>query len=307
MSQIHRVVRGRDTARVEWLRELTAAAGHRNVFNVSLARSGGRLYLAWRALPPGATKPFHAFATSLPEDGLAEGTIIDLTERARAEGVRVTADPKLFEANGDVYATFNTGYVRGDGRNDIYVMRLTPELGAPQRTILGGRRRIEKNWVFYGGADGRLAAVHRLFPLNQISLVEGELGGTGPLVFEHNGLAEKTKAPIDFALGTPLLVQGDRALGIVHEKPKIMGRRIYMGRPATITGLGTKEATVEIGQTRLVHSWWAMRPQRRRHNPVLLSATYFSGITELDGQILVGYGINDKEFGISTLDRSLWS
>jgi hypothetical protein len=56
-----------------------------------------------------------------------------------------------------------------------------------------------------------------------------------------------------------------------------------------------------------VHSWRAMLPQRKRYNPGLMSATYFSGITKLDGELVLGYGINDKDFGLAKVDRSLWS
>lgn len=298
---------GADTARVAWLREVTARAGHTNVFNASVARRGDRLHVAWRALPDGAERPFRAYCTSVDVDGTDPGEVVDLTAAAQAQGVPLVADPKLFMAHGKIWVTFNTGYVAGDERNDVYLMRVAPTPGPLQQCRLAGRRRIEKNWVFFAGADDAWGAVHRLQPLTQLVLTGGTPGAPGPLEFARVAGAERTPGPLDLTLGTPLYRDGDRWLGVVHEKRRVRGRRVYLGRPATFVGLGTPQASVRVGQERLVHSWWAMRPQRERFNPSLLSATYFSGITRLDGQIALGYGVNDRDFGIAKLDRSLWS
>ncbi|MBT0993714.1 hypothetical protein KIN34_05375 [Cellulomonas sp. DKR-3] len=307
LRKLRTVGGGTDAERVAWLREVTARAGHTNVFNVTLARTGDRLHVAWRALPAGGERPFHAFCTAVDVDGGNPGEVVDLTAHAAAHGVPVVADPKLFVAHGKVYVTFNTGFVAAPERNDVYVMRVAPHLRAPQRCVLDQRRRIEKNWVFFPHPAGGLGAVHRIGPLVQLVQTDGGLGKDGPLGFSRLPGVERPSAALGLTLGTPLYRDGDRYYGIVHEKRKYRRRALYLGRPAVFEGLGTSDARVRVSDLRLVHSWRAMLPHRARFNPSLLSATYFSGITKLDGGLVLGYGINDKDFGITKVDRSLWS
>jgi hypothetical protein len=296
-----------DQARVAWLREVTTRAGHVNVFNVTVARTGDRLHVAWRGLPTGGERPFHAFYTSVDVDGGNAGEVVDLTAHARAHGVQVVADPKLFVAHGKVYVTFNTGHVPVPERNDIYVMRVAPQVRPPQRCLLASRRRIEKNWVFYPHPSGGLGVVHRIGPLVQLVQTGGGLGKDGPLTFSRLPGEDRPQNQLRLTLGTQLYRDGDKYYGIVHEKRRYLKRTIYLGRPAVFEGLGTPDARVRVGDPRLVHSWRAMLPQRKRYNPGLMSATYFSGITKLDGELVLGYGINDKDFGLAKVDRSLWS
>ncbi|ASR55856.1 hypothetical protein ACT17Q_00860 [Cellulomonas sp. CW35] len=166
------------------------------------------------------------------------------------------ADPKLFVVSGRAYVTFNTGSVKGEAKNDIYVMRVAPELCPPQRCVVHKRPRQEKNWVFFVHPDGGIGVVYQVEPL---------------ILLKHTG------------------------------------RLLYMGRPATFTDLGRPEATVRLGRRRFVHSWSSLLPHRRRHNPRLFSATYFSGITKVGGEFLLGYGINDKKPGIVKASQKLWS
>ena len=52
---------GRDPSIEAGLRRAAADLGHENVFNVSVLIDQGTVHVAYRALPRGATKPFHAF------------------------------------------------------------------------------------------------------------------------------------------------------------------------------------------------------------------------------------------------------
>jgi len=308
LRNFHFVGRRTDRDRVDWLRDLTARAGHVNVFNVSVVRICTRLHLAWRALPhEGAQRPFRAYATSVDVDGSNPGEIVDLTEHAAAYGVPVVADPKLFVVSGRAYVTFNTGSVKGEAKNDIYVMRIAPELRRPQRCVVHKRRRQEKNWVFFVHPDGGIGVVYQVSPLILMEHTGGTLGRDEDLKFRRIPPREQPRPVIRHALGTQLHREGTKFYGIVHEKRRVLGRVMYFGRPATFHDLGRPEARVRLGRARLVHSWSSLLPHRRRHNPRLFSATYFSGITKLDGEFLLGYGINDKKPGLVKVSQKLWS
>lgn len=302
------VGRRTDKDRVGWLQELTARAGQTNVFNVSVVRIGTRLHVAWRALPhPDAERPFRSYYTSVDLDGGNPGEIVDLTAHGNAHGVTVVADPKLFVVSGRAYVTFNTGSVKGEAKNDIYVMRVAPELCPPQRCVIRKRRRQEKNWVFFVHPDGGIGVVYQVEPLILLKHTGGTLGRDEDLKFWRLPPSSEPRPVHLHALGTQLYREGTSYYGIVHEKRRVMGRLIYMGRPATFTNLGRPDASVRLGRARLVHSWGSLLPHRRRHNPRLFSATYFSGITKVGGEFLLGYGINDKRPGIVKASQKLWS
>ena len=62
-----------------------------------------------------------------------------------------------------------------------------------------------------------------------------------------------------------------------------------------------------LRKRRLIHSFRASLPPRRRHNPNLISATYFAGITPYEGDLLLGYGINDLAFSmVQVQEEQLW-
>ena len=301
------VAGGTDRTRLAWLRDLTAREGHANVFNVSLAVLGDRLVVAWRALPhAGAERPFRAYVATVRADGTGTTPVIDLWEAGIAGGAPTVADPKLFVAHGAVYATFNTGFVRAPERNDVYVMRVWPHLRPPQRCDLPKRRRIEKNWAFLEHPDG-LAAVHRLDPLVVLAPASGVLGDDEPLGLRRPDGWQPTPGPLGLTLGTQPLVEGDRALAVVHQKYRLRDRSLYVGRPATFVGLGGRSPRVQVGAERLVHNRRAMLPQRQRFHPNLFSVTYFSGLARVDGHLTVGYGINDHRPGIARVPEDWWS
>ena len=54
---------------------------------------------------------------------------------------------------------------------------------------------------------------------------------------------------------------------------------------------------------RLIHSLRDARPRRGAHNPNALFVTYFSGLTPCDDGYLVGYGINDVDYGFARLSN----
>src|SRR5690606_28091316 len=94
--------------------------------------------------------------------------LIDLTERYALDGISSVADPKLFRFNDELWLTFNTGW--HPIRNDIYIARLAPELGAPSKCIYFGRQAIEKNWAFYARGN----SLYAIYALHNGSSVRSE-------------------------------------------------------------------------------------------------------------------------------------
>lgn len=288
------------------LRSAAARLGHRNVFNVSVLFHNDVVHVAYRALPRGGAKPFHAFYGVADPERPESWRITSLTEQAAAYGVAPTADPKLFALDTQTYATFNTGY--SPVQNEIYLMRVAPRMTAPQKCVLArGRQRVEKNWAFFRRDDGPLAAIYQLSPYTELSLASGEVGAGGDLVFERNSAGSAPHAD-GLTIGSAVVLDHDRMLLVAHEKIRVGPKRAYVGRMVEIRGAGSATPQVRVSSRRLIHSYRACLPPRRRHNPNLISATYFAGLTPYQGAWLVGYGINDMDFSLAKVEEEqLWA
>ncbi len=301
---------GRLTA---WL----APLADRNLFNPSILSVDGILHLVYRAFAPGSTtKPFRAYYTRFdPALGPDQPTqLVDLTE---ASGVEKVADPKLFEADGRVFATFNTGHLTPEARNEVYVMQVAPELSTPQRCVLEPRRATEKNWAFFI-RDGVLRVFYSLDPLTELTLVSGRLGGDDDLVFRHPTAPVEAGSPQlgegrwlllgkrKLTLGTqPVLFDGDLYL-VAHEKLNVSKYRVYVGKLVRLRRDAAGHERMTLSSHRLIHSRRAAWPHLGGvHNPTVLCVTYFSGLTVHDGRLLVSYGINDTHAGFAQLSPRL--
>jgi len=226
---------------------------------------------------------------------------IDLTKNNKSHGVWPVADPKLFTVGEEVWATFNTGYV-ASGQNSVYIQRIFPSLGVPQECLLADRNAIEKNWAFFH--DGhRLRALYSLNPL-QILNAEPFLPGSRTVAFSRQAPASPGSG-FPLTIGTQLAFTKDRSIMIAHEKISFRGRRAYFGRALELDLRYGQERIVRTARTALVHSIASLVPRLDRPNPNLLSATYFSGMCVLGGQVLVSYGINDVRAGFARLEEEL--
>jgi hypothetical protein len=284
-----------------------ASAGRRhglsNLFNPSVATWNGSTFIAFRAESAPADRPFRAYLLRCDPAGRQELT--DLSVATTAMGAAKAADPKLVTLGSELYVTFNTGNVH-HGQNDIFLQRVAPTVGPPQRCLLSGRRMVEKNWGFFLTSEGSLRALYSLSPTTILRLDRGVLGSDEPLEF-----VRETASDIDgrfprLHIGSqPLRIDGDRALVAANQQVPLPGlpRKIYFGRIAELD-LGTGRLS-RLSRTGLVHSWRSTLPQRKRHNPGLFSATYFAGLSSADDELLVGYGINDIHFGIARVPESL--
>jgi hypothetical protein len=232
-------------------------------------------------------------------------TITSLTAHAAEFGVTPTADPKLFVLGDEIFATFNTGY--SPVQNEIYLMRVAPAMTAPQKCVLvEGRQKVEKNWAFFRRDDGSTAAIYQLSPYTELTLIAGEPGGSGDLSFERSSAGSGLHAD-RLTIGTAVLVCDDRMLLIAHQKIRVWRKRAYVGRLVEIRGAGTPAPQVRVSSRRLIHSYRDCLPPRHRHNPNLISATYFAGITPFEDGFLLGYGINDMAFSMAKVEEEqLW-
>lgn len=274
-------------------------SGDENVFNPSMAVHDGAEHVVYRCYGPGRSRPFRAVLLSRDVAGGAWRRT-DLTARAQAAGVPVVADPKLVPLGGELWVTFNSGF--SDTQNELYLMRLLPEPGQPQRCVLQGRQPVEKNWGFVAGPGGPVV-LYGLGPLVLLHLESGDLGA-GDLRFA----AAAGTAPVPgprLALGSQPVVRGDDLLVVAHEKLWLRGRRGYFGRPVTVRGALGPRPRVDVGRTRMIHSLAALRPRGPRHNPHLLFATYFSGLALEGGTARLGYGTNDRGFGFAEVRTDL--
>jgi hypothetical protein len=287
------------------LQALAAAGAYSNVFNPSLARFDGRWHLAFRAEAHPGEKPFRALYTNAAKDQFSPP--VDLSEMLAHQGLPRVADPKLVTLGDRLYLTFNTGHLEG-APNALYLMSVWPEVGPPQRCEVEGRQIVEKNWAFYLDGQAKLAVIYSLSPLVRLRHVGGVLGSTDALLFER---ASSTRGSgKGLSIGTQMTFADARTAYLVaHEKPGLFGKRGYVGRLVRLTFDPHGEATIDVGQARLIHSYRKLIPAKKRHNRNLLWATYFAGaVLDANSESLsLSYGINDVEFGFAELPLAqLW-
>lgn len=296
----------------------------RNPFNPSVLVTGDQAYVTLRAFRDSSgAKPFSAYLAScdLTEPGSAAVPLVDLTAHAAGHGVAPVADPKLFAVGDDVFATFNTGSATG-GPNDVYVMRIAPTLGVPQRCVLAERNRIEKNWGFFDDGGGVLRALYSLHPVSVVRVVAGDLGGRGELTLAHEP-RDSDAARFDgnghprgriglgrrmLSIGTQPIRAADGSWVLVeHEKTYIKRWQLYTGRAVRLTGLDTAHPVVAQQGPRLVHDLRSSVPRPGLHNPAAVLVTYFAGLTGYRGRYLLGYGIDDTRYGFALCSpEDLW-
>lgn len=303
MIPFRQVARLTDVSMLSALREVAETQGHSGVFNPSFGRLGSLLLIAYRAIPAGERR-IRSFVAARPYEAAAF-TVTDLTAMGAEYGLVRVADPKLIDAGDALYVTFNTGF-SADTHNDIFVVRVAPNLGEFQRVVADfDRQRIEKNWAFLIGRDTTPMAIYQLHPYREVRLVSGQLDTADDLRF---ALREPTRADsalaANLSIGTqPLGAGGGRHHLVAHEKWTILNRRSYFGRAVTVDGVGTDDVMVRAGRSRMIHRWQDALPRRTAHNRSLLSATYFSGLVRDRDDLILGYGVNDVDFSIARIDE----
>ncbi|KQP21178.1 hypothetical protein [Pseudorhodoferax sp. Leaf265] len=279
--------------------QLSKDHGFTNVFNPSLSLAGGTWHLAFRAESFTGEKPFRAFYTHLVDGRFSDP--LDLTDFLRERGLAQVADPKLVKLDDELFFTFNTGNL-GKVNNTIFLMRIWPTMGSPQKCEVSDRQTVEKNWAFFK-RDGNLCALYSLSPVVQLKLASGLLGSEDVLFFERAGNVDDSGTiSQSISIGSQLsFASPEMAYMVVHDKPRFLGKRGYIGRLAQVQFDQEGGISVRVAQTRLIHSILKMLHFGKRHNPNILWAFYFSGLVAEGDNLTLSFGVNDLEFFFSQL------
>ena len=285
------------------------ATGISNIFNLSIQHSNAGFIVTFRGLKRGAKKPFDAFIGRCDVDGRLVAPVVSLGEHYAAElGVPV-CDPKLLRSGSRCWMTFNTGHFEKPNR--IFVAQVEPDLGPLWEVAYDGRSKIEKNWAFFEH-DGALHALYNAAP----TIVLREAGRFGQTIrFERLSIADtaagkakkKTTKQPQITIGTqPVLLDDAGTYGFIgHRRWYWRGKRIYLGTPMTLRMNNGAPDVVPSGKL-WAHSLPALFGDRIKHNPNLISCTYFAGMSVSDGRALVSYGINDVDFSMAEMPLTGW-
>jgi len=193
----------------------------------------------------------------------------------------------------EYYVTFNTGWIpRG---NDIFVMKVYPEMGPPKSVVYEKRRKQERNWAFFF-EEGEIYALYWINPLKMLRL---KREGDKTWGMEDYYCKEKpdNSFPEDLTIGTQLFKSNGRYYLVAHQKRLFQNKKIYLGRVCTFDFPNKK---IVPGKYWLSHSLDSILGNDTKHNTNLFSCTYFSGLQASGRSIKLGYGINDVDFGFST-------
>lgn len=281
------------------LKSVADESGIRGVFNPSLRSRDGLRVIAFRGFLQGTGKEVHAWIMKADAAG-STCQLIDLTAYFKQFGVAPTADPKLFELEGEIFLTFNTGWSSTENR--LFISQVTPELGEPLECIYRDRQSVEKNWAFFGSQT----ELRALYSLNTGLILKGHIDQQrNQIEFEAWKYARSPKAARNLSIGTQFLDSGREMYFIAHRKLYLLGKRMYVGLPLSLD-VGASELRIVRGNQYLIHSVSSLLGSRVKLNKNLISCTYFSGIDEVDGKIILSYGVNDTAYGFAALDRSVF-
>ena len=283
--------RDRDEALTQSFARLVQSLDVRDAFNPSFYTNGELTIFAFRAIPNGEDR-LASFVSVTDETGSRSLTEISSAWPEMLSVPRFI-DPKLARINGEHYVTFNSGYVPGG--NDIFVMKVHPELGAPRRVLYRGRQEQERNWAFFS-EGGEVYALYRISPLTILRLGRAD-SEVWEMEEEFREPGSIGSLPRDLTIGTQLSKQDHRYHFIAHRKLRLLGKKIYLGKHCA---LDLRARRVSSSRYWLVHSLKDLLGSRTRHNTNLLSCTYFSGIQATGERLSLGYGVNDVRACFST-------
>lgn len=268
-----------------------------NVFNPSIVETVEGVAIAFRAGRWPGDRPFRAYY--LPP-GEETARPLDLTEAFAFYGITVVSDPKLLLLENEIWVTFNTGHFENPNR--IFAARLHPAMSAPYELVIRGRQSIEKNWALFR----RKSALHVVYSVSPlVVLKQQELTSDRQIVFGplvSNEAAERSGVGV-LTLGSQLAALEAKGAGfaaIVHRKFSWKGKRSYLGLAARIW-LEDETYKITFDRNYLAHSIRSLRGDKIRHNPNLLSCTYFSGLIVTGEHAILSYGINDVTAGFADI------
>lgn len=217
-------------------------------------------------------------------------------------GLMKVADPKLFISENKVLGTINTGNANNLSHNEIVLFELEGfEVKNYYTCQYPNRTRVEKNWVFYFD-KGVLFALYSLSPLTILKAVNIK---ENTIDFKKEYIINETDMK-DCSIGTPLVELGDSFGFIAHKKYYRKRKRLYVGKVCIIKMIDGCPM-LKVKNKILIHSFKSLLGEKFKFNKRLISCTYFSGICQSNGDIILSYGINDINWNIVKLKRNdLW-
>lgn len=272
-----------------YFKHLTIALGIHNIFNPSFCWLRNVRIFAFRAIPDDGD----SLTSFVSIDDDAGQTVKNLSTDLCGELNTVQLiDPKITRINSEIYITFNSGYVP-EG-NDVFIMKVYPEMESPRRMLYKGRQKQERNWAFFSEND-EIYALYRINPLKILKLKKADqTSWEMEDYFCEKGTNEDV--PRNLSIGTQLAGLDGRYYFVAHKKLYFLRKKIYLGK---LCVFDFKNKKIRAGKFWLIHSLKSLLGSRPKHNTNLLSCTYFSGIQASPGCIRLGYGINDLETGFS--------
>jgi len=215
---------------------------------------------------------------------------IDLYEEMN--GIRLI-DPKILKINDEFYITLNSGCMPKG--NDIFIMKVYPDIGPPKRLIYKNRQKFEKNWAFFSEGD-EIYALYRIDPLKILKVKN--IGATSWEVEDfYCDKRQNIELSNNLTIGTQLSMVNDKYYFVAHKRYYFLGKKIYLGK---FCALDFSKKKIRPGKYWLAHSLKSLFGSTIKTNANLLSCTYFSGIQTSDDSVKLGYGINDVSCGFST-------
>jgi len=191
-----------------------------NVFNPSFYCDENVKIFAFRAILKGS-KELSSFISI--EDQKCRSIKNISTDFHKELGSICLIDPKIAQINGDFYITFNSGWMPKG--NDIFIMKIYPEMESPKRILYKNRQKQERNWAFFS-EQGDIYALYWLNPLRIL-----KVGRINPKTWEmEEYYSEKEKNnefPKDLTIGTQLSKLNNKYYFVGHKKIYLWRKKIY--------------------------------------------------------------------------------
>ncbi len=267
--------------------------GLKNSYNPSIAECNGSLYIAFRAKAQAPKSPMDAYLLRIDQD--KTHTLINLTQEGKEYGIAPVADPKLTVLNQELWVTFNTGWHPIE--NQLYLWRLTPEIGRPIECLYKERQVVEKNWGFF---------IHNQQLMALYSIGSGQLLTAPPpaetstcIHFETISTGLETENLSSYTIGTQPVYANDKYHFIAHKKLSARNKRLYLGKLFSFDVKNSELNTIQPHGHFLIHSLRSIFGSKIKHNKNLISCTYFSGLIARNNKLIASYGINDIDFNIA--------
>jgi len=280
----------RDDGLTEYFQKITTPLNLRYVFNPSFYCDDDVKIFAFRAIS--AHNDYNLSFVSIEDKTGQTVKNISIDLYKELNGVRLI-DPKVVKINKEFYITFNSGWIRRG--NDIFIMRIYPEIEPPKKLIYKNRQNQERNWSFFS-EGGEIYVLYWINPL-KILKVKNTSSTSWEMEDYYCEAKKNNSFSNDLTIGTQLSKLENKYYFIGHKKLYFLRKKIYIGK---FCELDFNRKKINSGKYWLVHSLKSVLGSTTKDNKNLFSCTYFSGIQVSKDSVKLGYGVNDVIYGFST-------